>query len=417
MTSRIETMIIGAGPYGLSLAAHLRARNLPFEIAGAPMESWRRSMPKGLLLKSEPFASNLWDPGRASTLQAFFRARGLPFEPVGVPLPLEDFLDYADWFRERHVPEVQERKLTGLRAARGGFDLSFDDGGRVSAKRVVLATGGMLYRWAPPALEGLPPGLALHSADIADPAGFAGREVVVIGSGQSAVLTAALLNEAGAGVKLVARAEAVNWNGVPRRNPRLAERLLRPESGLGGNWKSWVYSEMPQVFRRFPPHLRRRVVTNGWGPSGAWWLKDRIVGRVPLLMRHEIERAWEAGGRVRLALRGPEGPVEIGADHVIAATGYRLDLARLPFLDPALLAAIRTEDGAPVLSPAYESSVPGLHLIGMPSVPTFGPVMRFMYGAKHPAALLARLFARDAARGARAMPAPMAEDGLVTRNG
>jgi hypothetical protein len=232
----------------------------------------------------------------------------------------------------------------------------------------------------------------LHSAEVSDPKTFVGRDMVVVGSGQSAVLLAALLHEAGARVRLAARTDAINWNGVPRHDAPLAERLLRPDSGLGTGWKAWVYSEMPRVFYRFPPHLRRRIVTNGWAPSGAWWLKDRIIGRVPLLMRHQVERAWEDGGRVRLDMRTPDGRFETSADHVIAATGYRHDLGRLSFLDPALRAAIQAQDGALVLTPAFESTVPGLYFIGAASAPTFGPVMRFMFGAKHPAALLTRRF-------------------------
>ena len=155
----------------------------------------------------------------------------------------------------------------------------------------------------------------MHSAEVSDPKTFVGRDMVVVGSAQSAVLLAAFLHEVGARVRLAARADAINWNGVARQDAPLAERLLWPDSGLGTGWKAWVYSEMPRVFYRFPPHLRRRIVTNGWAPSGAWWLKDRIIGRVPLLMRHQVERAWEDGGRVRLDMRTPDGRFETSADH------------------------------------------------------------------------------------------------------
>ena len=60
--SKVAVVVIGAGPYGLSIATHLRAQQLSFRIFGEPMASWRHHMPQGMSLKSEGFASDLYDP-------------------------------------------------------------------------------------------------------------------------------------------------------------------------------------------------------------------------------------------------------------------------------------------------------------------------------------------------------------------
>ena len=87
MTS-VENVVVGAGPYGLSIAAHFRAHNIETLVIGRPMASWSANMPVGMALKSEIFASNLSDPLRQHTLENFYRARGLAYRPVGNPCPL-----------------------------------------------------------------------------------------------------------------------------------------------------------------------------------------------------------------------------------------------------------------------------------------------------------------------------------------
>ena len=146
------------------------------------------------------------------------------------------------------------------------------------------------------------------------------------------------------------------------------------------------------MFFRLPERLRTHIVANGWGPAGSWWLKERIVGKVPLLVDHDIAAAEERNGRLRLTVRAGRDTSTFDTDHLIAATGYKVDIDRLPFLDPALRSRIACVNGSPRLSPRFESSVPGLHFIGIASAQNFGPAMRFMFGAKHPARVLARHF-------------------------
>jgi cation diffusion facilitator CzcD-associated flavoprotein CzcO len=354
------------------------------------MASWRRHMPAGMALKSEPFASNLSDPARRYTVEGFFASRGSRYVHKGVPLSIADFIDYAAWFQRHAVPEIWDGSLRSLRRTAAGFELTLDDR-QVTAKRVIVATGHLAYRYVPGALRDIAreaPALVSHSSDHGDFAKFSQRDVTVIGCGQSGLETAALLHEQGANVRVLARAAAVDWN--PELDPfvSLLARLRRPESGLGPGWRSLAYSELPRQFFRLPARLRRRLLAHAHAPSGAWWLKDRLVGKLPVLTLHEVTLAAERNGRMELLVRNDGGIMRIATDHVIAATGYRIDLGCLPFLDPALRAAITISDGAPVLNPVLESSVPGLHFVGLASAPSFGPVMRFVYGARHAATML-----------------------------
>jgi thioredoxin reductase len=381
-----DTVIVGAGPYGLSIAAHLRAGGAPFALFGTPLESWRRFMPKGMVLKSERFASNLWDPGRHFTLERYCATRGIPYQAVGSPLSLEHFLEYAEWFRQNAVGDAQETKVTGIRKVPRGFALRLEDGQSLTSRRVVLATGHMKFGVVPPELAQLPEPQVAHTSRMADVATYAGRDVTVIGAGQSALETAALLHEAGARVRVLVRRPRVEWNAPSKPRP-LLERILEPDAGVASGWQSLAISELPRVFRwSFAPEKRHRFVAGSYGPSGSWWLKERVEGKVDVWVGAKVESARLAGNRVQLRISRPEGTQELSTDHLIAGTGFRVDVDRLDHLDPDLRRTIAREAGGiPALDSRYQTSVPGLFMAGIATSPVFGPIMRFMYGAKHAA--------------------------------
>jgi thioredoxin reductase len=387
--SDCNAVIVGAGPYGLSIAAHLRAAGVPYQLYGTPLESWRKFMPVGMVLKSERFASNLWDPKGQFTLKRYLAEHKIPYQPAGDPLSLADFLRYAEWFREQAVGESSDVRVTSLRRTRAGFLLDFAGAPSIEARRVVLATGHMAFRVIPEELASLPEPLCYHSAKIPDLSAFAGRDVTLIGAGQSALESAALLHEAGAQVRLIVRGSQVRWNATRNGHRSLVQEIRNPESGIGFGWESFVVSEMPQWFRRLlPADLRHRYVAKTWGPSGAYWLRQRVEGRIEILMNCKVLQAKAENGRVGMEIQGPDGTRTVWTDHVIVATGYKVDLDRLDYLGPDLKQSIAREGGAPVLNSQFETSVPGLFMVGIASSPTFGPVMRFMFGAKHVAPVL-----------------------------
>jgi len=179
--------IIGAGPYGLSIAAHLRAYGIPFRIFGAPLDSWRRHMPVGMMLKSDGFASSLSAPDDRGTLAAYCAERGISYHATHIPVSLELFNTYALDFQQRFVDDLEERQIVALDRKGDGFVLELDDGEVLQADYVVGAIGITHFSRIPPELAQLPANLMSHSSAHSDLSGFAGRDVTVIGGGSSAV--------------------------------------------------------------------------------------------------------------------------------------------------------------------------------------------------------------------------------------
>uniref|UniRef100_A0AAU2K3Y2 NAD(P)-binding domain-containing protein n=1 Tax=Streptomyces sp. NBC_00049 TaxID=2903617 RepID=A0AAU2K3Y2_9ACTN len=379
-----DLVVIGAGPYGLSIAAHAAGAGLDVRLLGRPMASWRDHMPDGMYLKSEPWSSNLSAPDGRYTLADYCATLGLTAEH-GTPLPIGTFSAYGMWFARHAAPEVEEVTVTEVTPQGAGFRVRTAEGPPLLARTVALAVGVMPFAHVPRALRDLPPAHYSHSSGHRDLARFAGREVAVLGAGQAALETAALLAEQGARPCLVARRSRLNWNTVPQPLSRPRLRALRePHSGLGTGWRSWVWSELPWAVRRMPAATRERIAATALGPAGAWWLRDRFERRVPVMLGHELHRAVAVGGRTRLGLTTRAGEsVVLDTDHVIAATGFSPDLARLGLLDARLRAPLETvgRTRTPELSPGFESSWPGLFFAGLVTAPSFGPSMRFVHGA------------------------------------
>lgn len=400
MSTDLDTAIVGAGPYGLSIGAYLQAKRRSFQIFGSPLESWRHFMPSGMILKSEPFASNLWDPSHRFTLERYCRSHDTPYQPVGRPISLALFLRYAEWFQRSTQNIPLELRVINLRRAAEGLALQLADGQRMTSRRVVLATGHLAYSVMPTELSSLPEPEVLHSSRMAQMGAYKGQDITVIGAGQSALESAALLHEAGARVRVIARCRRVAWNGSSKPRP-LLQRIRAPDAGIARGWKSVAISELPRSFRWiFPPDKRHRFVADAYGPSGAWWLRDRVQHRIDIWVDACVTQASIVDGRVCLRVATQEGSTtELITDKVIAATGYRVNIDRLAYLDPALLRDLRQEaNGVPALSAQFETSVPGLYIVGLTSAPVFGPIMRFMYGAKHAAPIVARALRGSAVR-------------------
>ena len=380
------------GPYGLSVAAHLRAAGVSFRQFGYPMHLWRSMMPQGMFLKSQGFASNLSDPAGTHTLQAFCLATGRPYADYGLPVSLETFVAYGEWFRAAHAPDVEGTLVTEVSRTDGHYTLGLATGSTARARQVVIAAGVEHFATVPDLLSGLPAAVCTHSSVHTDLSSFRGQNVIVLGAGQSALETAALLHENGAAVQVVARKPRVAWNGQPLALDRpLVQRLREPEAGLGSGWSTWFYSEHPGLFRHLPQGTRVYRARTALGPAGASWLRARVEGQFPVLTSHVLQEAEETGTGVTLTFTRPaQAPVRLTADHVIAATGYRPDLSRLSFLDPALRNQLETVAGAPVVRREYQTSVPGLFVTGPAVAASFGPVMRFVFGSKHAAQTLAR---------------------------
>lgn len=396
MSKICDVAIVGAGPYGLSLAAYLKAQNIDFRIFGKPLSTWRAHMPKDMLLKSEGFASNLDTPEDGGTLKAYCAARGIAYADQGLPVSLDLFNDYASWFQTRYVSGLEEKNVVSLEQSPNGFELELEDGERFEARQVVNAVGITWFAHMPSLLNGLPDWAASHSSAHRDVSQFKDREVIVLGGGASAIDLAALLRDSGADVRVMARADHVRFHAPPDpMDTSLLRQIQTPSTGIGPGWRSFFCANTPLLFHRMPEKLRLRATERHLGPAPGWFMRERVEGRIPMLLGQELLHAQTEGDRVAMRIAGADGAqTTVTCDHVIAATGYRPELYRLPFLTPDLLNAIAQVENTAILSDQFESSVPGLYFTGPAAANSFGPLMRFMVGAEFAAPRLAAHLAR-----------------------
>ena len=415
MSTVKEIAIIGAGPFGLAAAAHLRASGMETVVVGSAMAFWKGNMPRGMLLRSPWRGSHIADPDRKLTLDHFFcNEAQSPVERI----PIATFIRYGEWFQSHVIPDLDTRKVVRVEHCTSGFRLLAEDGEPILARRVVVATGLIGHSYKPPQYAGLPNALVSHSSEHFDLAQFQGRRVAVIGAGQSALESAAILLDHGAEVDLIVRGRAVNWIGG---NPvssggafesgmrRIAERLA-PPSPVGPFPMNWMF-EVPALMRYLPPRMRGLMATRGLRAGASSWLMPRIE-RLRIQAGRVVLSARRVGERVTLQLDNDAGLL---VDHVVLATGYHIRINQYSFLSPDLVSGIASAQGSPVLSGGLESSVPGLHFIGAPAVASFGPLMRFVWGAGFASRRLAsHLRHRRETRPARALNLPSTETMIET---
>jgi cation diffusion facilitator CzcD-associated flavoprotein CzcO len=383
-----DAVVVGAGPYGLSAAAHLLGRGLRVAVFGKTVELWREHMPKGLLLRSHGWATNLSDPRGEYGFERFLRESKYG---TGYPVPRNAFIEYARWFQERAVPDVDETYVASIEREQDGFLLTLQDGRKVRSAAVVLATGLYPHANRPEPYTRLPAGLVSHCCDHNDLGRFKGKQVIVIGGGQSAIEYSALLHEAGAAVDVVSR-RPILWLGADRANQRtFFERIRAPRASIAPGWINWTLDRLPYLFYRLPPRIKERAARVYFMATAADWLRQRVIGKVTLHEGRTVAALDVADGRVDATLSDGE---RLRADHLLLGTGYKVDLDRLTMIHPSLRAEIRTDRGVPILSPWFESSVAGLYLVGLPSLDCFGPLFRFVAGCTATAARVASSVAR-----------------------
>jgi hypothetical protein len=399
--SACETIVIGAGPYGLAAAARLRAAGAEARVFGRAMDFWA-AMPRGMLLRSSWEASHIGDPDGAHSLDAYEGWRG---SALGRPVPLTDFIDYGRWVQARAVPELEDRRVERIDRSGGAFRVRMEDGDTMRARRVIVAAGIAAFARKPAVVRDLGPEQASHVSEHGDLSSFRGRRVMVVGGGQSALESAALLHEAGAEVQVVVRAPRIYWlhGDTVRSTLGALQRLAYTREDVGPPGINRLVSA-PRLLRAIPEPLRGWISRRAIRPAGSQWLRPRLRD-VPVRAGRSVARATRDGGAVRVTL---DDGSRCTTDHLLLATGYQVDATRYPFLAPDLLRGLRHVGGYPVLSDGMESSIAGLHFLGAPAALSFGPLMRFVSGSHYAATRLARAIApaRGTARSAVWIPAP-----------
>ena len=407
MRSAVDVAVIGAGPYGLSVAAHLSGHACEPRIFGRSMETWRSFMPKGMVLKSEGFAMSLSEPTGEYTLAAYCRDHSIPYQDVGWPVPLETFAAYGEAFQRRFVPQLEPFDVTRIERSESGFDLQLETGERLFARHVVMATGIRPYSRLPDVLADAPGEKVTHSAEHGDMSQFEGRHVAVLGGGASAMDVAAALHRAGATASVITRRPDVRFY-PPGSFRSMRDSLLAPMTPLGPGWKKYLCVKLPDLFHALPERTRIGIVNRYLGPSPAWSVRDIVQNHVDVRLNATVTAAHVGNGTVTLSISKPgAGATTLDVDHVISATGYDIDIDRSTVLSEGLRKALGNGCGSPRLSPHFESGVSGLYFVGTPAAMNFGPMLRFVCGAEFAARRLSRHIARRVAIADMADSAPM----------
>jgi FAD-dependent urate hydroxylase len=383
MPQQLDVAVVGAGPFGLSVAAHVSHQRV--RTFGRPMQTWRTRMPPDMKLRSDWEETSMSAPHDAGSITAWSRRTG---EPREEPIPLQKFLRYAQWFQDTFVRESDPSDVASLDRAGGVFRLTTTAGDEVDARRVVLAVGVTPFSHAPAPFDAaLGDGIGF-AIDRSDYRGLAGGTVVVVGGGQGGLEAAALALRDGATAELVIRSQ-LRWftdrepfrprNAVQRRLYRIAY----PVVGYGPPPLNRLALH-PDGFAALPRPLRRRVARRILRAGGSPWVREQIEGRVTVTEGRSVQAVERADGAIRLTL--DDGTTR-DAGAVVLATGFRFSLERLGFLSPAVRDGIAVDDGWPALDRWFRStSLPELQFVGFAAERRFGPIARFVSGSRFSAA-------------------------------
>jgi NADPH-dependent 2,4-dienoyl-CoA reductase/sulfur reductase-like enzyme len=375
---RVDVAVVGAGPYGLSVGAHLRGRTA--RTFGEPMETWRTRMPPDMLLRSDWDETSLSAPGDHGSIDRWAAAAG---EPREEPIPLQKFLRYADWFERTFAPEGDPSRVAHLEPAPGGYRVITADGSEVDARVVVVAVGAIPFAYAPPPLADAIGEDVTYATEPHDYGSYAGKRVVVIGGGQGGLESAALAAREGADVELIVRS-AVRWfaDREPHRvrGPmhRRLYRLAYPVVGYGPPPLNRL-ALSPDTFARLPGQMRRRAASRVLRSGGSPWLRPMIERTVRVTEGRAVTGLDRRDGEVRVRLSDGS---ERAADAVVVAAGFRFSLERLSFLAPQVVERIELVEGWPRLDRWFQSTAVGLHFVGFAAEHRFGPIARFIPGTR-----------------------------------
>jgi cation diffusion facilitator CzcD-associated flavoprotein CzcO len=367
-----DLLVIGAGPYGLSVAANAQEHGIQTIVLGRPMEFWRKQMPAAMALRSGPD----WhlDAAGVHTLEAFLEERRIAPTELD-PIPLSLFVAYAEWFRGKKRLDVSERMVVELTKPDRQFEAVLENGERIAARWVVAAPGIRHFAALPAWANHVPRERGGHTTEVVQFNDLAGARVLIVGGRQSAYEWAALIGEAGA-----ERIDIVHRHRVPRFERvswKFADAYVEETLRTRGWWRNLPQAERDALDAQFWEVGRLTL---------EWWLTPRLAR--PGIHRWPGTEVIEAstGPKQEVAVTLSDGE-KLSVDRVVFATGYRADIARVPYLH-GLLDRIETVHGFPVLDEGFASSVDGLYVTGFAATRDFGPVFGFVKGSAAAATII-----------------------------
>jgi cation diffusion facilitator CzcD-associated flavoprotein CzcO len=371
-----DLLIIGAGPFGLALAAQASHDRIEHLLVGKPMEFWRQNMPKGMFLRS----ACDWhlDPLNVHTIGSFLHSQAKIPQDVE-PLSLDFYLSYAEWFQQQKNIQALPVYVQGLdhSVTDDCFSATTFDGEVINARSVVLAPGFKHFAHVPDELMArLPVGGFEHTSQFIDFSKARNKRYLIIGGRQSAFEWAALLLEAGAAAVHLSHRHAspafkvADWSWV---NP-LVDNMV----------------ENPTWFRRLSQEEKDDVSHRLWAEGRLKvepWLESRLKSnRVNIWPQTELVSCTQhEDGELAVTLSNGKA---INVDKIVLATGYMVDIARLPIWSADLLDRLETRNGFPVLDDHFETSIPGLFITSMAATQDFGPFFGFTISVRTSAKLI-----------------------------
>jgi FAD-dependent urate hydroxylase len=386
-----DVVVLGAGPYGVSAGVYLKAKEIDVRVFGEPMDFWANQMPKGMLLRSPREASNIADPGSSFTLDAYEAASGT--KPAA-PVSLETFVRYGQWFQQQLGSQIDRRIISRISRENSAFKIALEDGTIVRSRRVVVAAGVGSFQRKPAVFGQLPALQVSHCYEGRKISEFTGKRVAVIGAGQSALESAALLHEAGAKVEVIARIPALRWIGMHKwlheLGPLSSMLYSKFDVGPAGISRLVAY---PKIVSFIPLNLKDKIRVRAVRSAGSKWLPARLAP-VTICTGRFVQSAKPLKDEVQLQL---DDGTQRRVDHVLLGTGYDVDITRYNFLAPELVAEVRKLNGYPDLGSGFSTSIPGLHFIGAAAARSFGPLLFFVAGTDFASKELATYISRHKA--------------------
>jgi len=382
-------VIVGAGPYGLSLASYLRSLNVKYRIFGAPMRPWMDNMPPGMVLKSRFNASDLYDPKHSFTIKDYYRENGRIPNDMN-PIETETFVNYALQFQKRFVPDLCTDMVTHIEPNGKQYRVQTSGNENIIASAVIIAVGVYDFAYIPEQFNNLDKQFLTHSSQYGNVDHFKDKDVAVVGAGASAIDLAIALQNANARVSIVTRRKALSFH-LPPETTFLSKlgQIRYPSSPLGAGWRIMFCAHAPSMLYRLPFATKHKMATMYLGPSPGWSTKERAQ-KIETFLATKIVSLEAKGQQVHMIYERAQERLSKLVDHIIVATGYRPNINKLSFLESSIVKLVDNLQGIPILSSNFETSSPGLYAIGPIATSSFGPIMRFVYGADFTSRVLSK---------------------------